>query len=425
MRLKPVLGPADVLFYSVGVIIGAGIYSVIGAAAGIAGNGLWLSFLLAAVVALLSGISYAEMATAFPAAGAEYVYLRHALPQQGWASFGVGFVLLVAGAATATTVALAFAGYLRVFLDVPEWLSAFALLAACTVVNIAGMKQSSWINVVFTSIEVAGLLIVIAIGVRADHFGEALAAEPHVGIVNAAAVLFFVYLGFEEIANLVEEVKKPERDIPRSIFLSLALTTVLYVLVALSVVALVPAAQLAGSEAPLATAVQSVSPRAAALLSAIALFATANTVLITLIASSRLAFSMGRDGELPAPLSRLTQRFGTPWVAALAAFALAAFLLPIGKVEVVAGLSSFAALLAFLAVNVALILLRYRAPAQRRPFRSPLSIGRMPVLPLLAIASIVLLLAFFERQIYLAGAVSIALGAIIYLSRALWRRTGR
>ena len=141
MQLKPVLGPVQLVFYSVGVIIGAGVYSVIGAAAGIAQQSFWLSFVVGALVALLTGLSYAEMTTSFPQAGAEYTYLRRAIPEWDWVAFSVGVVILLGGAATAATVAVAFGGYLRVFVDVPVALSAFILLCLCTAFNVWGLRE--------------------------------------------------------------------------------------------------------------------------------------------------------------------------------------------------------------------------------------------------------------------------------------------
>ena len=417
MQLKPVLGPVQLFFYSVGVIVGAGIYSVIGAAAGMAGDGLWLSFLIAAVAALLTGFSYAEMTTAFPAAGAEYVYVQHALPGRQWVAFGVGFIILISGAATATTVAVAFAGYLKTFADVPEVVSAALLLLACTGLNILGLRESSWTNIVFTLVEVGGLLLVISIGLRVETFGDAVFATPHAGVLGGAAIIFFVYLGFEEIANLAEEVRDPARDLPLAIFLSIIVTTVLYVLVALAVVALARPEEISASNAPLATAIAKVWPQGTGVLSAIALFATANTVLITLIATSRLAFSMGRDGGMPAAVARLLPSRQTPWIAAILVFALSVALLPIGKLDILAGLSSFAAILAFVAVNVALIVLRFRLPHHPRPFQVPLAIGRLPVLPLLAIASLGLLMTQFERDIYVAGGFALLLTGIVLVIR--------
>jgi len=174
-------------------------------------------------------------------------------------------------------------------------------------------------------------------------------------IMAAAALLFFVYLGFEEIANLAEEVRNPGRDIPIALFVSLAITTLLYVAVSFAVLSLAPPAELAASDAPLAAAVQKAWPGASNMLSAIALFATANTVLITVIATSRVAFSMARDKEISSVFARLLPVRQTPWLAAILTFAMAAVLVPIGSVKILAELSSFAALIAFFAVNVVLI----------------------------------------------------------------------
>ncbi len=421
MQLKPVLGPVQLIFYSVGVIVGAGVYSVIGTAAGLAQQDLWLSFIVSAGVAMLTALSYAEMATAFPAAGAEYVYIRRAWPDADWLAFGIGATILIGSAAAAATVALAFGGYLLGFVDVSPALSALLLLVACTALNIWGLRESNWVNILFTSIEVAGLLFVIAAGLVHESGPVAAPAGTEPAIMAAAALLFFVYLGFEEVANLAEEVHRPGRDIPLALFASMAITTILYVMIALAVVHLASPEELAASEAPLATAIQKVWPNAGGALSAIALFATANTVLITVIASSRLAFSMARDKEIHRIFAHLHATRQTPWIAAILIFIMAAALLPIGSIRILAELSSFAALVAFFAVNVVLIRLRYRLPHHPRPFRVPFAIRRMPVLPLVAIASIVFLLLYFDWQIYLAGAIALALSMAAFAVRQ-WHR---
>jgi len=426
MQLKPTLGPVQLTFYSVGVIIGAGVYSVIGAASAIAHEGLWLSFVIGGFVALLTGLSYAEMTTSFPAAGAEYSYMRRALPGLPGLSFIVAITIVIGASATASTVAVAFGGYLREFADIPPAVSALLLLVGCTVLNIVGLRESSWANILFTCVEVGGLMLVIAAGFAQPDFTAPLRAPLHMGAIQAAAVLFLVYLGFEEIANLSEETRHPVRDIPRAIFFSIGITTVLYVLVALAVLALAKPAELAGSDAPLALAIENVWPGAGPLMSAIALFATANTVLITMIAASRLLFSMGRDGVIHESFAKLTSRGQTPAVAAALTLAAAAILVPLGNVKTLAEASSFSALLAFLAVNVTLIILRYRAPDHPRPFRVPFSAGRMPLLPVAAIALIGLLLGHFERGIYIAGALALLGAAMIYgLQRLLERNKPR
>jgi basic amino acid/polyamine antiporter, APA family len=424
-RLKPVLGPVQLVLYGVGVIVGAGVYSVIGSAAGIAHQNLWLSFLLGAAVALLTGFSYAEMATSFPGSGAEYQYLRQALPRFGVVPFAVGVVVLMGGAAAAATVAVAFGGYLRTLADIPVWLSASALLAACSLLNVWGLREASWANMLFTAIEVAGLFLVIAAGAFARRPAEALVAPMGDGILPAAATVFFVYLGFEKLANMTEEVRNPSRDIPRSIFFSLAITTTLYILVSLAVMNLASPAQLAGSDAPLAFAIENVWPGAGDILSGIAIFSTANTVLISLIAGSRLAFSMGRDGDIPVLFAALLPSRDTPWVAAIAIFAMSELLVPIGKVKVLAELSSLTALLAFLAVNVALIILRYRCPDHDRPFRVPFAMGRMPVIPVLAIASIGVLMVNFDWEIYLEAGGAVVCSGLAYGVLQRWKRRVR
>lgn len=422
MQLKPVLGPIQLTFYSVGVIVGAGVYSVLGAAAGLAQDKLWISFLVGAAVALLTAISYAEMASLFPSAGAEYVYVRRAWPRANWLAFVVGAIILVGGASTAATVATAFGGYLRLFVDWPVPVAAALLLAGCTAFNIWGLRESSRANIVFTSIEVGGLILVIVAALTTDSALPAAAADGDASVMAAAALLFFVYLGFEEVANLAEEVRNPGRDLPIALFAGLAITTGLYVAVAFAVLSVATPSELVASEAPLATAVQKAWPGVAKLLSAIALFATANTVLITVIASSRIAFSMARDNEISSVFARVLPLRQTPWVAALLILAMAAVLLPIGSVKILAEMSSFAALVAFFAVNLVLIVLRYRMPRHRRPFRVPLAIGWLPVLPVLAIISIVTLLIHFEWQIYVAGGIALAVSALAFGVRQGFRR---
>jgi amino acid transporter len=404
------------------VIVGAGVYSVIGSAAGLAHQSLWLSFVVGAGVAMLTALSYAEMATSFPVAGAEYVYLRKAWPGADWLAFSVGSILLLGGAATAATVAMAFAGYLRVFFDVPAIAAAGLLLALCTAVGIWGLRESSWLNIAFTLIEVAGLLMVVAAALWSDIRLPSQPAGAEPAVLAAAALLFFVYLGFEEVANLAEEVRDPARDLPMALFISLGVTTALYVMVAVALVSIAATADLAASEAPLATAIENVWPRAGNLLSGVALFATANTVLITLIATSRLAFAMGRDGEIPGVFAKVLPGRLTPWIATLLTFGLAVILLPAGSVKILAEISSFAALLAFLSVNIALIVLRYRMPDHPRPFRVPFAVGRLPILPLAAIVSIIVLLIHFEWAIYVAGLLALALTALAFLARQYLRR---
>ena len=166
-QLARKLGFPSLTFYGIGLIIGAGIYSVIGAAAGVAGDGLWLSFAIGSVIALLTGLSYAELATMFPEAGAEFVYMREAFPRHRWSAFVIGSVLTLAVSATAATVSVAFAGYLGTFVSIAAMAAALGVLVIVSLVNIAGIQPSSWVNVIFTLIEITGLIIVISLGLKA------------------------------------------------------------------------------------------------------------------------------------------------------------------------------------------------------------------------------------------------------------------
>lgn len=412
-ELKKSLGFFSLLFYSIGVIVGAGIYSVIGAAAGIAGEGLWLSFILGSFIALFTALSYAELATMFPNAGAEYIYLREASPTTKWLRFLTGFVLLMASSATAATVAIAFGGYMQEFFHFPSWLSAALLLVLCTGLNIVGIKQSTWVNVTFTLIELLGLGLVIYWGLSADIEIKP-SFEIGSGVISATAVIFFVYLGFEKIANLAEEAKDPGRDLPKAIYLSLIITTVLYVVVSIVVVSLLPPAKLAASDYPLADAVRSITAKGASILAVIALFSTANTALITMIGGSRMLFSMSRDGEAPKALSKVLPQRKSPYTAALLLLGVALLFLPFGSVAVIANVSSFGSLVAFATVNIALLILARKKPEAERPFKAPLRINDWPLSAIIGLLSIGLLVSQFDLTTYLVGLGTVAVGIVAY-----------
>jgi APA family basic amino acid/polyamine antiporter len=414
--LKRTLGLPALTLYGLGTILGAGIYSVLGAAAGRVGEGVWLSFVISALVALVTALSYAELATTYPRAGAEYFYLRRSLPRWRWASFGAGMMMAASAAATAGTVAIAFGGYLGTFLDLPEILASAALLVLLSAIALRGIRESTGVTALFTLIEAAGLVLVIAVGWSAEGFGEALLAKPTLAVLGGASLVFFSFLGFENIANLAEEAKDPGRNLPRAILVSLLLATTLYVLVALALVALLSPAAAARSHAPLAAAVAEGAPRLAGVLGGVALFATANTALAALLAGSRILYGISSGGDLPGPLQAILPKRKTPWLATLVIAGVAAGLLPLGRVDLVASMSSFASLVAFSGVNTALLVLRYRDPDRRRPFRVPFTVGRIAVLPLLGLVSNAILITQLERTAVIGGTVTLAVLLSLYVA---------
>lgn len=389
--------------YGTGMILGAGIYTIIGKAVGIAGGSVWLSLVFAAIAAILAALSYAELSAMFPQVGGEYVYLRKAFPKLKWIANSGGLMMAFAGIATSSTVALAFAGYLQQFISFSPIFIAFLLLLFFTIINIIGIKESSWVNVLFTLIEVFGLILFIYFGVQSPNFGEAILSSPSLATISGSAIIIFAYFGFENMVNFVEETKNPEVTLPRAIFLSIGIATVLYVLVALAAVSLLPASELAQSNAPLADAVRPVSEKIAGVLGSIALFATANTVLISLITTSRILYGMARDHALPGFFAKLLVKRKTPWISAIFAFLIACALLPLNKVEVLASISSFVTMLAFMTVHTALVVLRFRDPKLKRPFRTPFAIGRVPILPVLGGILTITLLLQFETTVYMVS----------------------
>ncbi|MEM2949351.1 MAG: amino acid permease [Candidatus Bilamarchaeaceae archaeon] len=383
-KLKRALWLLETTICGVGIILGAGIYALIGKAAGMAGNAVWISFVIAAIVAGLSGLSYAELASMFPKAGAEYEYVRNAFNKR--LAFVIGWLIALSGIVGATTVALGFGGYFEAITGVPTLIAAVALVLMLTALIGYGVKEAAWFAIVGTLFEAGGLLIVIAISI--PHLGNVdyLEMPSMDGVFAAAALVFFAYIGFEEMTRMAEEVKQPEKNMPRALILAIAITTLLYIIVAISAISVVDYRVLAESNSPLADVVSAAwTSDAFFAFSIIALFATANTVLLIMMAASRIIYGMAESGALPKPLAYVNPSRRTPLVAVAAVGILTAGFFLVGGIQEVANLTNLTVFITFIAINASLIKLRYDAPKAYRAFKVPLSIGRFPVLPFLAI----------------------------------------
>jgi APA family basic amino acid/polyamine antiporter len=414
--LKRCLGLWEIVVYGVGLILGAGIYVLIGTTAGIAGNMLWLSFLVAALVASFTALSYAELSALYPRAGAEFVFAREAFgsPALAWV---VGFWATLIGLITASAVAIGFASYLSLFVAVHPLLLAAGLLLVMSALNFWGIKESARFNTVATGIEIGGLLLVIVAGIVAMSKGSIVAAnffmfptddtglQKYAPIVSAAALIFFAYLGFEDIANVAEEAQNPERVLPRAFIYALLISTLVYVLVALVAVSAVPYRQLAASSRPLSLIMETlVGGKTSVLIAVIALFATANTVLITLIVGARMLYGMAREGNLPRILGVVHEQRRTPHFTIMLFCILSLAFLMFGEIKVLAALTDIGIFLLFLAVNLANIVLRYRRADLLRPWRCPLNIGPFPVVSVLGAVSCVAMLTTLDHPIVMFGA---------------------
>ncbi len=413
-KLKRALGLLHVTAYGVGIILGAGIYAIIGKGAGVAGNALWLAFVIGAFIAGLTGLSYAELGTMFPKEAAEYVYMRKAFKKR-YPAFLIGWLILIIGTVAAATVSLGFGGYLEALTGIPIIAGAILLVLGCSLLNFWGIKESATFNIIFTIIESVGLILIIIFA--ANYFGSVDYLEMPTGlggVFTAAVLVFFAFVGFEDIVNLAEETKKPKEVIPKALVLSIIITTVLYILVSMAAVSVVPWNVLAESTAPVADVAEAAVPGTSLLLSVIALFATANTVLILMIVESRMAWGMARERSLPKLLSKLHPKRKTPWVAIILIAIIALSAIVSGNIRTIAEVTDLGVFIIFISVNSSLIWLRYKSPNRKRPFKVPLNIGWFPVLPAIAIAITVGMFSFFNLHVALIGLGIIIAGTIVY-----------
>ncbi len=412
------MGLFQLTMYGVGLTLGAGIYVLIGEASGFAGNSMWISFGLGAIVAMFAGLSYSELAVLFPKAAAEYVFVKNAF-KSGFVGFLVGWLTVITSMIVGATVALGFGGYFAQFLDIPIIISAILLLAALSLVNFIGIRHSAWMNTVFAFVTIAGLGIIVFLGFTfesvepVDYFDM---PNGITGLMFAFVLIFFAFIGFEDMANVAEEVKRPKKTLPRAIILSVLITVTIYILVSLSSVRILNWEELSQSAAPLAdVAAKGLGLEGGIILSVIALFATASTVLITLVAGARILYGMAKDGSLPSLFGRIHSKTGTPWIAAIGIFITSVAFALIGDIVIVANIVVFAIVITFAMVNLSVILLRYVRPDVERPFKVPLNVGKFPILPLFGFVMTVYMAMQFELEIILAGLGILGTGCIFYL----------
>ena len=413
-ELRRELGFWQLTASGIGIIVGAGIYALIGAATAKAGSGVWLSFLIAAGLSVLTGLSYCELAALFPSAGGEYEYTRNAFPRS--IAFLTGWLMIAGLAVGAAAVALGFARYLNEFIDVPLRPAALAILVAAAGVAFSGIKQSGRLTILLCLVQVGGLLLVIFLGMK--HIGEVSLAPStgFSGILGGAALVFFAFIGFDEVITLAEETKDPSRTVPRALLAALGISAGLYVLVAITAVSVLGASALAASARPLADVLRvSVGGFSTQVVAFVALASTANAVLLMLTASSRLTYAMARSGALPANLGKVTKERAVPVVAVVVCASVAAVFMLFGDLSGVASVTDFAVYLVFLAVNATVVVLRIRQPGLERPFRVPFSVGRLPVTPILGFVTTLVMLSFLEVRAMVAGVAVVAAGYLFVL----------
>jgi len=414
--LRRALGAYAITIYAVGDVLGAGIYALVGKVAGEAGGGAWISFAVSAVIALFTGLTYAELSSRFPVAAGAAAYARRAFPGAPLVAFVVGIFVLASGLTSAATVSRAFVGYLAPFAALPELPASLAMLALMSVINFIGIRESARVNFVLTLAEAAGLLLVIGAGfayfaTQAEPGAAArlLPGDSLAAILTGATLSFFAYIGFEDTVNVAEEVKDPARALPRAILTAIGTTCVIYMAVTVAALLTIGAEKLAAAPAPLLAVLEAAGVALpAGVFSLIALFAICNTGLLNLIMVSRLSYGMARENLLPAPLARVHERRRTPWVAVWVAFALAALLSASGGVKALAQATSLLLLVVFTVLHVGLLVIKRRDPAPGpEVFRTPVWAVATGALLCLGLAVNYPLEAFTRTAVVLAVAVGL------------------
>ncbi len=425
--LKKNLTTLDLIVFGVGVIIGTGIFVLTGRQAAVnAGPAIVISFIVAGVVCGLAALCYAEFASTVPVAGSAYTFSYATLGEL--VAWIIGWDLVLELGLGAAVVARGWSAYLQNLLGLPTWMAgekaipdfgAIFIVALCTILGVIGTKLSSRVSGVLVAIKIAVVLLVVVVGaffiqaanydpfippaVPSDETGAGvwhtplsqllLGIEPtHFGlhgILAAAAIVFFAYIGFDIVATTAEETRNPQRDMPRGIIGSLAICTLLYVLVSLVITGMVPYTQLA-SDAPLAHAFDVVGqPWVAKLISLGAICGITTVVLVLLLGQVRILFAMSRDGLLPTRLAHVHPRYGTPYRVTIGTGVVIALLAAFIPLEKLSELVSIGTLFAFFVVAIGVIILRRTRPDLPRPFRVPW----VPWLPILAaLASLYLML---------------------------------
>ena len=367
--LKRALSLPLITFYGLGNILGAGIYVLIGKVVAHAGVFAPLSFVLAALLACLTAFTYAELAARYPLSAGEAVYVKHGLGLEALAAL-VGGLIVIAGIVSAATILRGAAGYLQVFFALPEALLLPAMVGLLGGLAAWGVTQSVLAAGLFTVLEIGGLLLIVGVGLPAlgttapalDDLARLPAIDAWPGIMVGAFLAFYAFIGFEDMVNVAEEVRRPERNLPRAILLALAVSSLLYLGVALVAIGVMPAALLAESEAPLALLYQHVTGRDPVLITTIGVLAVINGALIQIIMVSRVAYGMSRERWLPRAFGRIHPRTRTPLIATALVSALVLLMALWAQTETLAKAASYLLLLVFSLANLALWRLKRTRP---------------------------------------------------------------
>jgi APA family basic amino acid/polyamine antiporter len=378
VTLKRSLSLPMLVLYGLGTTIGAGIYALIGEIAGVAGYLAPLSFLLAALLASVTALGFAELAARFPRAAGEALYVREGVGSLALSTV-TGLLVVLAGLVSAAAMINGFVGYLHQFVQIDRALVIVVVSVTLGAAAAWGIAESVLIASLLTLVEVGGLIWVMVVSshAAADSASTWSDVVPRdfadwQGAFGAALLAFYAFIGFEDMVNVAEEVRDVRRNLPLAILLTLLITSVLYVLLMLAAVLALPPAELAGSQAPLAYLYQKVTGQPATVISAIGMFAIVNGALIQIVMAARVLYGLSVMAQLPAVLGRVSAHTRTPLVATALVTGLVLALALTGRLASLAEMTSLTMLLVFALVNLALWRIKRREPR-------PQGVGVLPL----------------------------------------------
>jgi APA family basic amino acid/polyamine antiporter len=437
--LKKVLGPFDLILMGVGAIVGTGIFVLTGTAAVAAGPALTLSFAIAALACGFAALCYAEFASTIPVAGSIYTYSYATLGEL--VAWMIGWDLLLEYGLATSAVSVGWSGYFQSLIGgfgihLPPALTAApgALPGVTTYMNLPallimlvltamlslGVRESTRVNNVMVVVKISVVLLFILVGARHVQPANWQPFMPfgHAGVLSGAALVFFAFIGFDAVTSAAEEVKHPERDLPIGIIGSLAGCTILYVLVSAIMTGIVPYQKFEGVGHPVSLALQLAGePWVAGFVDLGAILGMTTVILVMTYGQTRIIFAMSRDGLLPRKLSAVNEKSGVPlfatWMVGII-FGLIAAVVPL---DVLAELTNIGTLAAFCLVSVAVLILRRKRPDLKRAFRCP----GVPLVPLLAVAFCVTLMAFLKPLTWIAFGIWLLIGLVVYFGYARQR----
>ncbi len=395
-HLKRALSLPLVVLYGIGVTVGAGIYVLIGVTAGKAGVNAPFAFLLAAVVVALSAASFAEMAGRFPVSAGEAAYVQEGFKSKHL-SLGVGLLVIMSAVVSSAAISIGAMGYILEFIQAPDNLIVAAVVLIMGAVAAWGIMESVTFASIFTIIEVAGLMVIVGAGLIGDP-GLVLKlhaivpplddAAPWLAVYGSGLLAFFAFVGFEDIVNLAEETREPRKTLPWAIFLTLTISTLIYVMVVSVAVLSVPIDALAASRAPLGFVFNQITGMPSLAISAVAIVATLNGVIVQIIMASRVLYGLARQDSVPAIFGRVNRFTRTPLVATATVVGLILALALFFPLQHLAEMTSRVVLTIFTLVNMALFLIKRRkTPAPEGAFTVAIWV------PILGFASCLFMLA--------------------------------